>query len=197
MYKPIVLATNNPHKLQEYREILAPMGYVIYGTKDLNIDCDPPEIGNTYEENAYIKAKALRNLVPYPVISDDSGLEIEALDNFPGIHSARFASQFKNYKEAMEEILKRMKDEENRNAAFHCTICLLENKDSKPLFFTGICPGKILDHIEGEHGFGYDPIFQPEGYTETFAEMGNEEKNKISHRARAVQQLVEYLRSEN
>ena len=193
MYKPIVLATNNPHKLQEYREILAPMGYVIYGTKDLNIDCDPPEIGNTYEENAYIKAKALRNLVPYPVISDDSGLEIEALDNFPGIHSARFASQFKNYKEAMEEILKRMKDEENRNAAFHCTICLLENKDSKPLFFTGICPGKILDHIEGEHGFGYDPIFFSNEANMPFGLAKKEIKNKYSHRKKALEKLALYL----
>lgn len=193
MYKPIVLATNNPHKLQEYREILAPMGYVIYGTKDLNIDCDPPEIGNTYEENAYIKAKALRNLVPYTVISDDSGLEIEALDNFPGIHSARFASQFKNYKEAMEEILKRMKDEENRNAAFHCTICLLENKDSKPLFFTGICPGKILDHIEGEHGFGYDPIFFSNEANMPFGLASEEIKNKYSHRKKALEKLALYL----
>lgn len=193
MYKPIVLATNNPHKLQEYREILAPMGYVIYGTKDLNIDCDPPEIGNTYEENAYIKAKALRNLVPYPVISDDSGLEIEALDNFPGIHSARFASQFKNYKEAMEEILQRMKDKENRNAAFHCTICLLENKDSKPLFFTGICPGKILDHIEGEHGFGYDPIFFSNEANMPFGLASEEIKNKYSHRKKALEKLALYL----
>ncbi len=193
MYKPIVLATNNPHKLQEYREILAPMGYVIYGTKDLNIDCDPPEIGNTYEENAYIKAKALRNLVPYPVISDDSGLEIEALDNFPGIHSARFASQFKNYKEAMEEILKRMKDKENRNAAFHCTICLLENKDSKPLFFSGICPGKILDHIEGEHGFGYDPIFFSNEANMPFGLASEEIKNKYSHRKKALEKLALYL----
>ncbi len=193
MYKPIVLATNNPHKLQEYREILAPMGYVIYGTKDLNIDCDPPEIGNTYEENAYIKAKALRNLVPYPVISDDSGLEIKALDNFPGIHSARFASQFKNYKEAMEEILKRMKDKENRNAAFRCTICLLENKDSKPLFFTGICPGKILDHIEGEHGFGYDPIFFSNEANMPFGLASEEIKNKYSHRKKALEKLALYL----
>lgn len=193
MYKPIVLATNNPHKLQEYREILAPMGYVIYGIKDLNIDCDPPEIGNTYEENAYIKAKALRNLVPYPVISDDSGLEIEALDNFPGIHSARFASQFKNYKDAMEEILKRMKDKENRNAAFHCAICLLENKDSKPLFFTGICPGKILDHIEGEHGFGYDPIFFSNEANMPFGLASEEIKNKYSHRKKALEKLALYL----
>ena len=193
MYKPIVLATNNPHKLQEYREILAPMGYVIYGTKDLNIDCDPPEIGNTYEENAYIKAKALRNLVPYPVISDDSGLEIEALDNFPNIHSARFASQFKNYKEAMEEILKRMKDKENRHAAFHCTICLLENKDSKPLFFTGICPGKILDHIEGEHGFGYDPLFFSNEANMPFGLASEEIKNKYSHRKKALEKLALYL----
>lgn len=193
MYKPIVLATNNPHKLQEYREMLAPMGYVIYGIKDLNIDCDPPEIGNTYEENAYIKAKALRNLVPYPVISDDSGLEIEALDNFPGIHSARFASQFKNYKEAMEEILKRMNDKENRNAAFHCTICLLENKDSKPLFFTGICPGKILDHIEGEHGFGYDPIFFSNEANMPFGLAKEEIKNKYSHRKKALEKLALYL----
>lgn len=193
MYKPIVLATNNPHKLQEYREILAPMGYVIYGTKDLNIDCDPPEIGNTYEENAYIKAKALRNLVPYPVISDDSGLEIEALDNFPNIHSARFASQFKNYKEAMEEILKRMKGKENRDAAFHCTICLLENKDSKPLFFTGICPGKILDHIEGEHGFGYDPIFFSNEANMPFGLASEKIKNKYSHRKKALEKLALYL----
>lgn len=193
MYKPIVLATNNPHKLQEYREILAPMGYVIYGTKDLNIDCDPPEIGNTYEENAYIKAKALRSLVPYPVISDDSGLEIEALDNFPNIHSARFASQFKNYKEAMEEILKRMKDKEKRNAAFHCTICLLENKDSKPLFFTGICPGKILDRIEGEHGFGYDPIFFSNEANMPFGLAKEEIKNKYSHRKKALEKLALYL----
>lgn len=194
MHKEIVLATGNKHKVEEYRKMLAPLGYVIYSTKDLNIDVDPEETGNTYKENAYIKAKSLRKLVKWPVIADDSGIEIEALDNFPGIHSSRFAESFGNdYKKTAEAVLEKLKDKTNRKASFHCCICLLEEENSKPLYFEGICPGEILEEIKGTNGFGYDPIFHSYENNLDFGTCSSEEKNEVSHRKKAIVKLATYL----
>ena len=155
----IILATNNKHKLQEVREILSPHKIVVYALSDLNIKL--PEIeenGKTYAENAMIKAKAVQQFTTMPIISDDSGLEITALNNEPGLHSARYAASLGGHDNAIQEILNRLKDKEDRSARFVCDIVLLNTED-KPCIFEGIAEGRIAEQKMGEGGFGYDPIF--------------------------------------
>lgn len=195
MYKQIVLATHNKNKLREYREILSPLHFTVIGEDDLNIEGEPEEIGTTYRENAYIKAKYLSNFVEYPVIADDSGIEIEALgDHFPGIQSNRYAKSLgENYKESNKKILEKMEGVENRNAAFHCCICLIEKGNIKPLFFEGICEGHILTEAKGENGFGYDPIFHSNEGNLDFGTASEKEKNMVSHRYKALKKLLLYL----
>jgi XTP/dITP diphosphohydrolase len=194
MNKEIVLATNNKNKLREYREILSPRGYVVYSPGDLNLDSDPEETGTTYRENAFIKAKALIGKVNWPVIADDSGLEIEALGGFPGLRSARYAASLGgDYKKVCATILRKLEGEKNRRAAFLCTICLLERKDAKPLYFEGLCPGSITDSYKGNGGFGYDPIFHCVDPDLDFGTASEKEKNAVSHRARALRKLLVYL----
>jgi XTP/dITP diphosphohydrolase len=196
MNKEIVLATHNANKVREYRELLAPLGYLIYSSKDLNITEEPVEDGKTYRENAYIKAKALRSLVKWPVIADDSGIEIKALgEHFPGIYSARYAETIgqSDYAVVDRLVLEKMKDAKDRSAEYHCCICLLENVDSKPLYFEGVCQGRILTEVKGSHGFGYDPIFHYDEGNLDFGTCSEDEKNAVSHRARALQKLVVYL----
>jgi XTP/dITP diphosphohydrolase len=192
MNLPLILATNNKGKLREYREILAPMGYVIYCPADLGIECDPEEEGTTYRENAYIKAKAMRELVPYPVLADDSGLEITALGG-PGIHTARFAKENGGFPKVFDRVLEDLKGKEDRSARLVCCICLLEKKDSKPLYFEGICPGRILEKPVGENGFGYDPIFHADEPDMDFGTAPEEIKNRFSHRGKAIKRLRIYL----
>lgn len=163
-----------------------------------DIDChaDIPETADTLEGNARLKAGYIYLNYGMDCFADDTGLEVEALGGAPGIYSARYAGGEGHDSEAnMRKLLSEMEGKENRRARFRTAICLIES--GKEHLFEGIVQGNIIEARRGTAGFGYDPVFQPEGYAETFAEMGNEEKNKISHRARAVQQLVEYLRSEN
>jgi len=194
MNKEIVLATNNKHKLKEFREILSPLGYVVYCPSDLNINVDPEETGSTYFENSEIKARAIAKLVPFPVIADDSGLEVLGLNRFPGIYSARFADQFNgDYQKAGDDINRQLGDSKERKAEFHCVICLLEKFDSKPLFFEGVCKGSFLQKSQGINGFGYDPFFYSDELKGCIATYPEEEKNKISHRAKALKKLLVYL----
>ena len=193
MNKEIFLATNNKGKLAEYREILAPLGFVIYSPKDLNLSLDPEENGATYRENSYIKAKAFAEILPFPVLADDSGLEIEALDGFPGLHSARFASSFPSYPDAWDEIFRRLENKQDRSAKFHCCICYLEHKDAKPLFFEADCPGSILPAPSGNNGFGYDPIFHSDEADIDFGLAPEEIKNAYSHRGKALKRLSLYF----
>ncbi len=189
----MVLATNNPHKLEEVRQILAPHGIVVYGLKDLNIQSeDVEENGQTYFENALIKALAIKKLTNLPIISDDSGLEIEAMDNQPGLHSARFAQKYNGHKNAINEILKQL-DNKDRKATFVCSIALL-NIEDKPLRFEARVPGKIALESRGETGFGFDPIFIEDTSCLTYAQMSQEIKNKLSHRGKALNKLLTYLR---
>ena len=189
----IVLATNNKHKLQEVREILSPHKIVVYGLSDLNIKIpEAEENGKTYAENALIKAKAVQQVTTMPIIADDSGLEITALDNEPGLHSARYASSLGGHDNAIKEILKRLEDKEDRSAKFVCDIILL-NTEEKPLLFEGIAKGKIAKQKMGEGGFGYDPIFISDETGECFALM-HENKNTVSHRAKALKKLLTYLK---
>lgn len=193
MNKEIVIASSNAGKIREYREILAPLGYVVYSSKNLNISVDPEETGKTYRENALIKAKAMRSLVKWPVIADDSGIEIESLDHFPGIYTARYASSCGGYPETFVDINKKLEGKENRNAAYHCCICLLEHPDSKPLFFEGICEGYLLKKPVGTGGFGYDPMFHSYEADVDFGTCSEETKNKFSHRYKALIKLATYL----
>ena len=189
----IILATNNKHKLKEVREILTPHKIIVYGLSDLASKLeDVEENGKTYAENALIKARAVQKITTMPVIADDSGLEITALNNEPGMRSARYATSLGGHDNAIKEILKRLEDKEDRSARFVCDIALL-NVEDKPLVFEGIAEGTIAKEKQGEGGFGYDPIFISKETGTCFALMG-EEKNTVSHRAKALLKLVTYLK---
>ena len=189
----IILATNNKHKLKEVREILSPHHIIVYGLSDLSSQLPPVDgNGTTYAENALIKAKAVQKLTKMPIISDDSGLEISALNNEPGIHSARYAESLGGHDNAIKEILNRLKDKKDRSARFVCDIVLL-NVEDKPLVFEGIAKGTIAKEKMGEGGFGYDPIFISDETGECFALM-KENKNTVSHRAKALNKLLTYLK---
>ncbi|MFA5283544.1 MAG: RdgB/HAM1 family non-canonical purine NTP pyrophosphatase [Bacilli bacterium] len=189
----IVLATNNAHKVHEYREIFKNLPIVFYSLSDLNIAIDVKESGTNYAENALIKAQAIRKFTALPILSDDSGLEIDSLDNFPGLHSSRFALSSGGNISANKKILKMMENKKDRKASFHCAIVFLLNGD-KPLYFEGICPGTILKERYGEGGFGYDPIFYSSEGNIRFGEASEDEKNAFSHRAKASRKLITYLK---
>jgi len=191
----IILATNNKHKLQEVRAILSPHHIVVYGLNDLNLKPkkEVVEDGDTYQKNALIKAKSVQELTTMPIIADDSGLEITALNNEPGLHSARYASSLGGHDNAIKEILKRLEDKEDRSARFVCDIVLL-NVEKEPLLFEGIAKGSIAKEKQGEGGFGYDPIFISDETKTCFGTMKEKEKNTVSHRAKALKKLLTYLR---
>ncbi len=192
--KKLVFATNNAHKLEEIRAILGDKVEIL-SLNDINCHADIPETADTLEGNAELKAAYIYTNYGLDCFADDTGLEVEALNGAPGIYSARYAGGQGHDSEAnMKKLLTEMAGKINRNAQFRTAICLIE-KGNKHLF-EGIVKGRIIEAKRGNSGFGYDPVFIPEGYNETFAEMGNAEKNKISHRARAVAALCEYLQNE-
>ena len=183
----IILATNNKHKLKEVREILSPHKIVVYGLSDLNIKLpEVEENGNTYAENALIKAKAVQAFTTMPIIADDSGLEITALNNEPGLHSARYAESLGGHDNAIKEILKRLEDKKDRSARFVCDIILL-NVEKEPRLFEGVAKGKIAQEKMGEGGFGYDPIFISDETGECFSLM------KVNKNT-ALKKLLTYLK---
>lgn len=191
----IVFATNNSHKLEEIRQILG-KSIEVLSLADINCHEDIPETAPTIEGNAMMKARYVYDKYGTPCFADDTGLEVEALDGAPGVYSARYAGSEGHDSEAnMRKLLHELEGKENRRAQFRTVIALIEQKDGKPVAhtFEGKIEGHISDEKRGTSGFGYDPIFVPEGYEQSFAELGNEIKNKISHRARAVARLAEYL----
>lgn len=189
--KKLVFATNNAHKLEEIRAILGNKVEIL-SLNDINCYADIPETADTLQGNAALKAQYIYKNYGLDCFADDTGLEVEALNGAPGIYSARYAGGEGHDSEAnMKKLLSEMQDKDNRKARFRTVICLIE--EGKEHFFEGIVNGSIIRERKGGAGFGYDPVFIPDGYSETFAEMGNDEKNKISHRARAVQKLCEYL----
>lgn len=191
MIKKLVFATNNAHKLDEIRAILGDKIEVL-SLKDINCDADIPETADTLEGNAALKAEYIYKNYGLGCFADDTGLEVEALGGAPGVYSARYAGGDGHDSEAnMRKLLKELDGKQNRKAQFRTAICLIEQGEEH--LFEGIVKGSIIEQKRGASGFGYDPVFMPEGYEETFAEMGNAEKNKISHRARAVEKLCEYL----
>lgn len=190
----LVLATSNKHKLHEVREILTPHKVIVYGLNDLNLKVrDVEENGETYADNALIKAKAVQEVTSMPIIADDSGLEILALNNHPGMHSARYAASLGGHDNAIKQILEDLEDKIDRSARFVCDIVLL-NVEDKPLVFEGIAQGKIAQEKQGEGGFGYDPIFISDETGTCFGTMTEQEKNTVSHRAKALKKLLTYLR---
>lgn len=189
--RKLVFATNNAHKLEEIRAILGDKVEVL-SLKDIQCDVDIPETADTLEGNAVLKAEYIYRHYGLDCFADDTGLEVEALNGAPGVYSARYAGGEGHDSEAnMRKLLAEMEGKTNRKAQFRTAICLIEG--GAELLFEGVVKGEIIEEKRGASGFGYDPVFMPEGYTETFAEMGSEEKNRISHRARAVQALCAYL----
>ena len=189
--RKLVFATNNAHKLEEIRAILGDKVEVL-SPKDIQCDVDIPETADTLEGNAVLKAEYIYRHYGLDCFADDTGLEVEALNGAPGVYSARYAGGEGHDSEAnMRKLLAEMEGKTNRKAQFRTAICLIEGGAEH--LFEGVVKGEIIEEKRGASGFGYDPVFMPEGYTETFAEMGSEEKNRISHRARAVQALCAYL----
>ncbi len=190
MTKKILLASHNAHKKEEFQAILSPLGYEVIGIDDLDDHDDVIEDGKIFSENAKIKAKYYYEKYHMMTISDDSGISIRYLNNFPDIHSARFLNDL-TYKEKNELIIKMMEDIKDRYAYYTSAIALID-KDIDETFI-GIMEGNIATSPKGENGFGYDPIFIPDGKDMTLAEMTSEEKNSISHRYKAIKGLVDYL----
>lgn len=190
----LVFATNNLNKLAEVQKML-PNSITLLSLKDINCFDDIEETATTLEGNAKIKANYITNKFGYNCFADDTGLEIESLKGAPGVYSARYAGEPVNSENNMQKVLSELKENQNRNAQFRTSICL--NLNGEQFLFDGVCKGEILTKKQGEKGFGYDPIFQPTGFNKSFAEMTSEEKNKISHRGIAIQQLVVFLKTIN
>lgn len=193
MEKKFVIATNNPHKVFEFKKILAPLGISCYSLKEMGIVCDAEETGTTFAENAYIKAKAVYDICKLPTVADDSGICVEALGGEPGVYSARYGGEGYDDEGRMFLLLKNMEQHENRTANFTSSIsCVIDDKTV--ISAEGYVFGQLTREPRGTNGFGYDPIFLPNGYDQTTAEMESEAKNAISHRGNALRLLVNKLK---
>ena len=190
MKKKLVFATNNAHKLEEIAFILGDK-IELLSLKDIHCQADISETADTLEGNAIQKAEYIHQHYGMDCFADDTGLEVEALNGAPGIYSARYAGEGHDSEANMKKLLENMQDKENRKAQFRTAICLI--MDGETHLFEGIVKGEIIKEKKGGAGFGYDPIFVPEGYDLTFAELGNDIKNTISHRAKAVEKLCNFL----
>lgn len=187
----MVVATNNAHKLKEIAAILG-QEIELLSLKDIQCFADIPETADTLEGNARQKAMYIYENYGMDCFADDTGLEVEALGGAPGVFSARYAGEGHDSEANMQKLLKELAGKENRKAQFRTVICLIRN--GKEHLFEGIVKGEIIQEKRGGAGFGYDPIFVPEGYDLTFAELGDDVKNTISHRARAVEKLCQFLK---
>ncbi len=187
----IVFATNNAHKLAELRQMLGER-YELLSLKEIGCFDDIPETADSFEGNAIIKARWVKDHYGYDCFADDSGIEVDALDGAPGILSARFAGSHGDDDANNALLLKKMEGVENRRGRFRCVIALIQG-DNEPVTFSGAVEGNIMHSLSGSGGFGYDPLFQPLGWNCSFAEVSPDEKHAISHRGKAVAQLVDYL----
>ncbi len=192
MKRKLVFATNNLHKLEEVSAILGNQ-IELLSLNDINCHTDIPETADTLEGNALLKSRFIYENYGMNCFADDTGLEVEALEGAPGVYSARYAGDGHNSEANMIKLLDNLKEKKNRKAQFRTAISLII--DEKEYLFEGIIKGEIGTIKKGDSGFGYDPIFVPEGYNETFAELGSDIKNKISHRALAINKLCEFLHS--
>ncbi|MFM2439175.1 MAG: RdgB/HAM1 family non-canonical purine pyrophosphatase [Bacteroidota bacterium] len=187
----LIFATNNAHKVQEIQSLVGP-DFKIIPLKDAGIDIDIPEPHDSFQDNASEKARTIFAMTKQNCFSEDTGLEIEALNGAPGVKSARYAGEHRDFQANIDKVLFELTNIENRNAQFRTVICLIW--DNKEYFFEGICAGHIATEMHGEKGFGYDPIFIPTGSDKCFAEMTMVEKNSFSHRQKAVTKLFDFLR---
>lgn len=189
----IIFASNNENKLREIRAKLKNGDVKIISQKEAGFNLEVDETGTTFEENAILKAEAIYNLTKKPVLAEDGGLEVDALDGAPGVYSHRFAGENATDEDRRNKILTLLKDipDEKRTARFKCVGCYIDENGEKHIF-EGITEGRIAYEAKGNNGFGYDPIFVCE-YGKTFAEIPAEEKNKISHRGRLIEKFVKYL----
>jgi XTP/dITP diphosphohydrolase len=188
----LVFASNNKNKIKEIQSILD--GSIqLLSLEEIGCHEEIPETADTIEGNAILKANYVTEKYGYDCFADDTGLEVNALNGEPGVYSARYAGEQKNADDNMNKLLSALSDKQDRSAQFKTVITL--NLNGEQYLFTGIAKGEIILHKTGSNGFGYDPIFQPENYTETFAQLSSEIKNKISHRALATKQLIDFLNS--
>jgi|YNPMSStandDraft_1061717.scaffolds.fasta_scaffold01088_3 XTP/dITP diphosphohydrolase len=188
----IVLATNNPDKVREVKEILSELGIEVLTLKDLAIEIEIEEDQNTFEGNARKKAHTIFELTKLPTIADDSGLMVEQLNGAPGVFSSRYAGEEHNYEKNNQKLLEELKDKPKPHRATF--ICVINYKtETEDEIFTGIVEGEIVDSSRGTNGFGYDPLFKPDGFNVTYAELPPEIKNKISHRYKALLKFRDYL----
>ena len=186
----LIFATNNRNKVAEIQSLVG-ANFTIIPLKEAGIEIDIPEPHDQLEDNAHEKALTIFNMTQQNCFSEDTGLEIVALDGAPGVKSARYAGENSNAQANIDLVLSKMAGVENRTAQFRTVICLIW--ENQTYYFEGICKGQILSNMQGEQGFGYDPIFVPEGASKSFANMTMEEKNTFSHRKKAVTQLFDFL----
>ena len=187
----ILFATNNAHKTEEVRAILGGT-LTLMNLSDFGFNGDIPETSATLEGNALQKARFIREKFNVPCFADDTGLEVDALDGAPGVHSARYAGEGKHPEDNMRKLLRELDGKDNRNARFRCVIAYIDDTGEEYLF-EGTVNGVILTERRGDKGFGYDPVFRPDGFDLTFAEMSEEDKNNISHRGKAVRHFAEHF----
>ncbi|MBL4624687.1 MAG: non-canonical purine NTP diphosphatase [Flavobacteriales bacterium] len=188
----LIFATNNGNKLKEIQQIL-PSSIELLSLKDIGFSGEIPEDYETLQENAFQKAQYIFDRYSIPCFADDTGLEVEALNGAPGVYSARYAGERCSSEDNMIKLLEALNEKQNRNAAFRTVVAFVTGTEKHS--FEGRVKGVILSKKNGEKGFGYDPIFQPDGYELSFAQMASDEKNKVSHRGKAVRKFVDYISS--
>lgn len=191
--KEIVLASRNIHKIKEMGDVLEPLGLTLKSSLDFPELDDVDETSDTLEGNAFLKAMATYRHTGIPSLADDTGLEVEALGGLPGVRSARYAGEGASYLDNLNKLLAQMEGQSNRSARFRTTLALVMEEGT--FIFQGECSGKILTAPKGKRGFGYDPVFVPDWHSATFAEMTDEEKNRISHRGKAVEEFIRFLKN--
>ena len=191
--RELIFATNNPHKLSEVQHLLGKK-FLLLSLKDIHLEEEIPEDYDTLEQNALQKARYIFDKTRKNCFADDTGLEVDALNGRPGVYSARYAGEGKNPKDNIKKLLKELDGVANRKARFRTVVALIIN--NQEYLFEGIVNGQIIESERGTDGFGYDPVFLPDGFSLTFAEMMLDQKNLISHRARAIGQLVDFLKKD-
>lgn len=191
--KPLMIATTNAHKVEEFRQMLEPLGYEIHSLLECSTKMDIEETGQTFQENALIKARTVYEQLHIPVISDDSGLAVNAMNGGPGIYSARFMGRDCDYATKNQAIMDVVARSDDKGAQFICAIAYVDANGHEEVF-TGTVEGTIATEMKGSNGFGYDPIFYYPPYGTTLADVSEAKKNQVSHRSRALQQLIAYLK---